>query len=249
MEQELKEALAKVKELTTSLDALKTTSDQRLFQLQLLQMSASEATQRGTVEADLLQKEVDIFRNDLQQRSQNQTLAQVYRRRLQRAKARFLDTRQQLEEKTEENERLRDRLRRVRSTDSYYLNGSHRKEQWSPGDDDDRGLTALGMLASQVLEEERSSQRTPDSSSGVNMFPGNGTGNGEDQEPYSSQLHSPLTLHKRRRSSGSTISALEEDVKSDRSGAKERLLTPGKLSPSVRRRLQYPRPPLSPPLS
>jgi len=146
------------------------------------------------VEHQLVEREVEVLRLD---QSQHPDL-DLLRRRLARTKRKLKETEDELSERNLEIERLKKRLR-------------------SRGRDNDGGLAALGLLASQVLSEEMNDSSQKSEASGVGG--GEGGGGGSSSQKSNSQkaaggLMSPVafkTGDKRRRGSASTIEMDDND--------------------------------------
>lgn len=204
----LKSAVSQVRALQESSDRLKTLVSQLELQNKLLTIENHNSAQRYEVENGIVKREVDRLRMDAATTSHAShpaglSDAEVYRRRLQKAKIKLREASKEIEEKVVENEKLRKRLREGRlhrEAVAAAVRDQQQQQQFfqsSPHShrhhDSEGGLAALGMLASQVLSQQSSPHK------GL-MSPVEFNGSPEK---------------KRRESSASTITIPSEDDEDD----------------------------------
>ncbi|CUS10884.1 unnamed protein product, partial [Tuber aestivum] len=161
-----------IKTLSSSLSSLRTTATHYTLQHKLLMLENSEAAARHQVESDITRREVEVLRLDQGPWNTNQQTAlveenELYKRRLRRAKRSLREHREDLGELRDENEKLKKRIRDNRQhqhqLEATRREDSHRGPSRVPGprnalesdtNNEDDGLAALGLLASQVLSQE-----------------------------------------------------------------------------------------------
>lgn len=186
-------AVEVLKEMRESANKYKSLLSHFQLQNRLLTIETHEAAQRYEVENNLIKRQVErlksLDRHDDEPTSNNNLHpAEVYRRRLQKAKLKLQDAHMELEEKNEEIERLKKRLREGRlhreaieaaAAASHHRNNQQhhhhhhhhhphhhqQQQQQSPNRHSPRtennGLAALGLLASQVLSQQQEQQQSP----------------------------------------------------------------------------------------
>jgi hypothetical protein len=166
----LKSAIAQLRSIRESSDKMKSTFSQLELQNKLLTIENHESAQRYEVENNIVKREVDRLRLDASSSSHGLSDAEVYRRRLQKAKLKLREASKEIEEKEAENEKLRKRLKdgrlhreamaaAVRDHQQHQHSSRTPHPHASPGHghhDSESGLAALGMLASQVLSQQAS---------------------------------------------------------------------------------------------
>lgn len=172
----LKSAVRQLRSTKESADKMKSLVSQLELQNKLLTIENHESAQRYEVENNIVKREVDRLRLDASTPSYGLSDAEVYRRRLQKAKLKLREACKEIEEREAENDKLRKRLKDGRlhreamaaaaardhqqHQSQHHSNNSQGPSAHSSSrhshHDSESGLAALGMLASQVLSQQAS---------------------------------------------------------------------------------------------
>ncbi|KAK9468897.1 hypothetical protein V1512DRAFT_258158 [Lipomyces arxii] len=144
-------ANALIRRLRSALARSRVKSSQYHLQTRLLKIETEESLRRHQVENAIVKREVDRLRMDLIAIKQDtgfdhmaEKETERYRLRLVRAKGRLFETQKKLEER----DLVIDKLK-------------HKAKRHGSGHEEDGGLAALGILASQVLSQQRQQHDGP----------------------------------------------------------------------------------------